>query len=41
MEDMSETLNTKVKKNQSEMKNIIIEIKNTLVGINSRLEEAG
>ena len=38
---MSETLNTKVKKNQSEMKNKIIEIKNTLVGINSRLEEAG
>jgi len=38
VEDISETLNTE--KNQSDMKNTIIEIKNTLGRINSRLEEA-
>ena len=40
VEDISETLHKEIKKNQSEMKSTIIEIKNTLDGINSRLEEA-
>ena len=41
MEDLSETFNKEIeniKKNQSEMKNLITEIKNTLEGIN-RIEE--
>ena len=43
MEELSEILNKgirNIKKNQSEMKNIINEIKNTLEGIISRLEDA-
>ena len=39
VEDISETLNTEIKKNQSEM-NTTIEIKNALDGINSRIKEA-
>ena len=40
--DLSETLNKEIKKikKESEMKNSVTEIKNTLDGINSRLEEA-
>ena len=37
---MSETFNIEIKKNKSEMKNTINEIKNILDGINSGLEEA-
>ena len=40
LEDLNEALNTEIKQNQPVMKNIIIEIKNILDGINSRLEEA-
>ena len=43
VEDLNKTLNKEIKnteKNQLEMKNSITEIKNTLDGINSRLEEA-
>ena len=40
MEDFSETLKKVIKENQSEMKNTVIEIKNTTHGINSRLEAA-
>ena len=39
VEDIRETLKKNIKKNQS-MMNTINEIKNTLDGINSRLEEA-
>lgn len=41
VEDISEALNTDIKKNTSEMKSTINESKNTLNGINSRLEETG
>ena len=40
MEDISETPNTEMKKNQSGMQNTINEIQNTLDGVKSRLEEA-
>ena len=41
MENLTETLNKEIENiNQSEMKNSITEIKNTLHGRNSRLEEA-
>jgi len=42
VKDLSETLNKEREniKNESEMKNSITEIENTLGGINSRLEEA-
>ena len=43
MEYLSETLNKEIeniKKNQSEMKNSTIEVKDTLDGVNSRQEEA-
>ena len=43
VEDLSETLNKETKntkKNQTKMKNSINETKNTLIGVNSRLEEA-
>ena len=40
MENINEALNKEIKKNKSEMKNMISEIKHTPDGINSRLEEA-
>ena len=40
MENIIETLNNDIKKNQSATKITIIEIKNTLDGINRRLDEA-
>ena len=40
VEDISETLNTQIKKNQSEIKNRINEIQYTLDGIKSKLDEA-
>ena len=40
VEDISKTLNKQIKKNLSEMKNIINEIKNIPDGKNSRLEAA-
>ena len=40
MEDISKTFNKEIKKNKSEMKNMINEIKHTPDGINSRLEDA-
>lgn len=40
VENISDTLTTEMKKNQPDIKNIIIEFKNTLDGTNSRLEES-
>ena len=40
VENISEIFNTDIKKNQSEMKNTIIEMKNILDGVNNRLEES-
>ena len=41
MGELSENFNKEnIKKNQSELNNIITEMKNTLEGINSRLEDA-
>lgn len=39
MENISKAFNTEIQKSQSKVKNTIIEIKNTLHGINSRLQE--
>ena len=38
MEDINKTFNTEINKKQSEMKNTITEIENTLDGINGRRE---